>query len=336
MSKAKRHHYLSQFYLKGFQEENKNWVYDRETKKLRQDVPKNIAVISNLYTIQNEAGEESTEIESTFAIIEGKAVSILKKLDQGELITHSEKQELALFIALLSTRVPQFFKYIGDTLEAHIKSYSQVALADKERVDSLIQQYPELEGIDSEGIVEFVKEDKYKIKPTRGFLLLNMLKVGDEIAHYLFQMEWFILHSTENQNIVTNDAPFIILGPQNQKPPYKYGIGILNKNAVKIVPLTKCCILAIMNPGESMKHAELKGEQVARLNEIIALSSERLLIGSSEQLLSTIINSTNLPDINANERVSNLHFGNSDNGVLTITTHNVDAPSAEFLGDLLD
>jgi hypothetical protein len=79
MSTAIRHHYLSQFYLRGFQHEDRNWVYDRATNKLREDVPKNIAVISKLYTVENVEGIVSTEIESTFARIENVAVSIIKK-----------------------------------------------------------------------------------------------------------------------------------------------------------------------------------------------------------------------------------------------------------------
>jgi hypothetical protein len=160
--------------------------------------------------------------------------------------------------------------------------------------------------------------------------------VGLEIAHYLYQMEWFILHSVDNQQIVTNDDPFIILGPQNQKPPYPYGIGILQIDAVKIIPLTKSCILAMVNHGERLEHREFRYEQVTRLNEIIALSSGRLLVGSSKELLSTIIDSTNLNNIQAKENVFNNSFGNSAQGVITVTSLNVDAFSSDFLGKLID
>jgi len=337
MSTAIRHHYLSQFYLRGFQYEDRNWVYDRVTKKLRRDVPKNIAVISKLYTVENVERIVSTEIESTFAQIENVAVSIIKKIEQRGVITYSEKQELSLFIALLSTRVPQFFDNISDILEAQLKSYSQIAFADQGRVDHLIRQYPEeLKDLDSEGLVEFVQRDEFEINPTREFLLVKMLMLGLEIAHSLYQMEWFILHSVDNQPIVTNDAPFIILAPKNLEPPYPYGIGITHKDAVKIVPLTKNCALAMVNPGNRLVHRGFNKEQVTKLNEIMALSSERLLIGSSKELLNSIIDSTNLSNIQAKESVSSNRFGNSAQGFITVTALNVDAFSSEFLGDLID
>ena len=62
MSKQKRHHYLSEFYLKGFSQENRIWVFDHETKKLRRGTPKNTAIKTNYYTVTDEKGKQSTEV----------------------------------------------------------------------------------------------------------------------------------------------------------------------------------------------------------------------------------------------------------------------------------
>lgn len=337
MSTSKRHHYLSQFYLKGFLDSDRNWVYDRVTKQLREDIPKNIAVITNYYTTLDEKGERSTEGESLLAEIEDKAVNLISTLNSGGNITYTEKQELSLFIAFLRTRVPQFERILTHIFNEQAKSLLKVATATEERVDHLVNTSEiDLKHSEYKDFMEIAQSDELKVVPHHQFVIASMFKMGLEIAKYLFQMDWFILHSTEDQPIVTCDVPFVILAPRYLEPPYRYGIGIIQKDTVKIIPLTRSSALAMVNHGENMIHRDINNEQVAKLNEILALNSERLLIGSNKELLSRIIDTTGLSDLEPNEYVSTDNFGDSIQGFITATSLNVNTFSSSFLGNLID
>ncbi|MCK5391836.1 MAG: DUF4238 domain-containing protein [Deltaproteobacteria bacterium] len=337
MSTQKRHHYLSEFYLKEFSEENRIWVYDRETKKLRRDIPKNTAVKTNYYTITDEEGERSTEAESVLSLIEDRAVGPIKKLDKKEIITYEEKQELSLFIALFITRVPHFERVLIHMFDTQAKTTLKVASATKERVDHLVSKYNiELNDFDHTDFMEYVKSEKNKIVPNHELVIAYMLKMGLEIAKYLFQMDWFILHSTDDQPLATTDVPFVILAPKDQKPPYRYGVGLIQKDTVKLIPLTKNTALAMVNHGDRLIHRDFNSEQVTKLNEIMALSSERLLIGPDRELISSIIEHTHLFDMEPNQYVSIDSFGDSIQGFITVTTLNVDAYNSSWLGSLIE
>jgi hypothetical protein len=66
MSKPVRHHYIPQFYLKGFCREGEKtlWLYDKVTKNLRAQNPSKIAVINNYYTFESINDKKDTSIEN--------------------------------------------------------------------------------------------------------------------------------------------------------------------------------------------------------------------------------------------------------------------------------
>lgn len=264
-------------------------------------------------------------------------MKLISRLDNGENIKFSEKQELSIFLAFLRTRVPQFEKVLIDIFNAHAKSLLKVATAIEERIDHLVKSSDiDLKDTDYKDFMEHTQSDDFRVVPNNQFIVAHMFKMARDIATYLFQMDWFILHTTGDQLIVTTDVPFIVLAPKYLKPPYPYGIGIIQKDAVKIIPLTKSSALAMVNKGERLIHRDLNNEQVTELNEIMALSSERLLIGSSEELMTSVINSASLLELDPSEYVSTNHFGDSIKGFITATSLNVDTFNSSFLEDLID
>ena len=80
MTLPKRHHYLPQFYLKGFCRNEHLWVYDREKNEIRRQTPINTAIQTHYYSFENKDGEKNTEIESFLSEIEGLTKPILGKI----------------------------------------------------------------------------------------------------------------------------------------------------------------------------------------------------------------------------------------------------------------
>ena len=97
MSTPKRHHYLPQFYLENFCQNDGFWVFDREKNEFRQQTPKNTALKSHYYSAEDQDGAKHTEIELLLSRIEGHAKLVIAKLHARDTISKDEKKELAIW-----------------------------------------------------------------------------------------------------------------------------------------------------------------------------------------------------------------------------------------------
>jgi hypothetical protein len=80
----RRHHYIPQWYQAGFADnEGLLWVYDRQTQRFRQDIPKNICCERDLYTI-DPAGRRDRRIETEFmSQVDGDGAAAVRMLARG-------------------------------------------------------------------------------------------------------------------------------------------------------------------------------------------------------------------------------------------------------------
>lgn len=93
------HHYVPQFYLRGFTQEDRLWVHDRETRRSFLSQPKAIANENDLYT---------EELEQHLANeLEDPAKAAIEALRSRRELTGSDREALARYVIALWKRVPQ-------------------------------------------------------------------------------------------------------------------------------------------------------------------------------------------------------------------------------------
>lgn len=93
------HHYLPQFYLRGFTDGNTVWVHDRKEHRSFPSQPKSIANENKFYT---------DEIERYFANeVEGPAESAIAALRARQGLDSSQRDALAHYVLALWMRVPE-------------------------------------------------------------------------------------------------------------------------------------------------------------------------------------------------------------------------------------
>lgn len=108
----RRHHYIPQYYLKGFSvpENEKIWVYDKENKQKKpfNTNVKNAAVEKDFYKLNMYEGDDDTKsLEQYFANeIEGPTNPILNKIREGKKIDRLEKYMLAYYMYSTILRIP--------------------------------------------------------------------------------------------------------------------------------------------------------------------------------------------------------------------------------------
>lgn len=93
------HHYVPQFYLKGFTDGNSIWVHDRAESRSFKSQPKAVANEKKLYT---------EELESQLANeIEYPAIPAIQKVRERRLLIEADRLVLAKYLIALWKRVPE-------------------------------------------------------------------------------------------------------------------------------------------------------------------------------------------------------------------------------------
>lgn len=104
----KRHHYIPQFILRNFQDENSQVTYwDIENSKLEKRNTRSVFMNMNMYRDEINHQDDPTRIESTLAVFEKEIAELINKkfLTSNEVvITREELEKLRIFLSLLSFR----------------------------------------------------------------------------------------------------------------------------------------------------------------------------------------------------------------------------------------
>jgi hypothetical protein len=87
VSDPKKHHYVPEFYLKGFCREGKLWVYDRERDFYDYLPPETLGIKKHFYSFTDENGQRDVSAEKELSRVENAAAPVIRKLETGRQIT---------------------------------------------------------------------------------------------------------------------------------------------------------------------------------------------------------------------------------------------------------
>lgn len=191
------HHYVPQFYLRGFGSDGRIWAHDRERR---------ISFQSSVKSVANEKGMYSEEIESFLANrIETPAISALIKVRRQENISLEERTALARYIVFLWKRVPdgreralKIIPGVADQLHGEIAAELDAAAvanpAFADRVASLKARVA-------------AAIDVHKSRPSPALWYSSFeSEPGAQLVEALLSMNWVFI-STSQLQFLTSDNP---------------------------------------------------------------------------------------------------------------------------------
>lgn len=305
MSIPRAHHYLPQFYLKGFSRGDHLWIYDRYKKEFREQTPKNLAVANDYYTVTDANGNKNTDIEKFFSVIEGKASPVIRKVAKRNLITDEERDILASLVASFFVRVPDFEKSTDEYNDKMLRQMSKFMYCNEKHTKIIMDNYERDTGekldISPAELMHFVHEDKYSIKVDRAFHLRIMFDCGKVTAHLLRQMDWVFIYAPKGSSFITTDNPFTLIPPAEYNE--FFGVGVLTKGATKFVPLSQDVAVLIRDVGNKIEGGYPNRNLVKTLNYRIAANSDRFVIARDEPLLRKIVKVTKIDTWKKESRV---------------------------------
>jgi hypothetical protein len=266
-------------------------VFDRDRNDFRIQPPNNTAVIRDYYAFTDPEGATSVEVEKTLAVLEGETKPVLDKLDQRVALTTPERESLAMFIALLETRTPDFERGVTELVTAVSKGIARTAFADPTRARSSLENFERSTGktpsVSAEEMVTFVRSEAYTVHVDPRLRLAMMMKLAVDIAPLLLGLEWTILHAPLKSSFITTDSPFIVIPKSGTTGPF--GAGILTPGAMKFVPLGTGLGILITEPGDSTTHGEPSRDVVRQLNLNVAVRADGYVFARDERLLRSLV-----------------------------------------------
>ena len=307
MSTPKRHHYLPESYLAGFTRDRSAagvfFVYDRDVAAVRRQTPRNTTVKSHYYTVATKTTDRSTHVEEALAKVESLAIPVVRKIESRLGLTQNEREALALFVALLGCRVPQFERGLRESTSALHKRVSALAF---HSVDDVVAELRR-QGVDTDDASEkaldlhrLIQDGDYDVSPSKEWLVRMMLESALEEGWLFWQMNWAAVHAPKNSSFIVSDAPLMLLPPENWRSQFPHlGYGLLTPGVQKIIPLTERVALMMLDKGEGLIHLDAPRSDVRSINISLALRCERFLIGRDEALVKSIASNARLKE---NER----------------------------------
>ena len=219
MSLTRRHHFVPQFYLKGFSNiRGQVECFDRHSNNTRMTSVGNIAVETGLYDLHTDESDKSPEVEQWFSLLEGQVAPLFGEIDRGKwdraMPIDSEKELMAGFIAAQMRRTPehriQFDALINLQFRAEwdwilerqgeegarrrLENLAGTAITDQQLADAIVQARAT------------IRDGALVDKNTH---VLRIFKNLNEMAAWFHGFKWRLCITTR-ASFVTSDRPVVL------------------------------------------------------------------------------------------------------------------------------
>lgn len=234
---AERHHYVPQFYLRGFVKDlghPRLFAVDTTERKSFHPSPKDVAVELDFHTI-DLSGKPSDIVEKTIAKMESEFAPAVARIRESQSVADNEDRSLLfMLIAMLLLKNPGMRKRIS-------KPFGELALTTMAMEASDPKRWAlKMEQAKKEGTIEkdadtdklrdlLLKGDAFKVGLSVEGHLYFESQLLNGIAGMLAQRHWVLLRtSKERTGFITSDNPVTLSWYDQQGTPYPPGLGLRN------------------------------------------------------------------------------------------------------------
>lgn len=216
------HHYVSRFYLKGWQttvgsRPQRIWVY-RKNSEPRHGAIKRVAGEEDFYSVQNSDGSfDNLTVENYLGVTESKAGSVFQKFENNAQLSNQDRRIFAEFLTIFAQRNPYQKQNTEEILLSNLTENFATFRKDVEKYS------PEQKA-------HYLKELEYLEKwhsENPAALFPKLINIDSKIVDVIESMDWAFLKS-KKVKFLTCDNPFV----------FDTGIGDLEKGHI-IFPISE-------------------------------------------------------------------------------------------------
>jgi Protein of unknown function (DUF4238) len=268
---ARKHHYVPQFYLRGFVgEKDMLLVFDRETKEPYRSKPHGVAAQRDFNRIEVE-GMDASAVELLLSEFEGETAPRLGKVIADKSIS-DEKNKAAIvnLMAAMTMRNPKRRKAMGKVVENFTRSF----LGKKENFDAYVADN-EKQGKEGNLTIEDVRNGLagMDLTPSKESIMAAEIDHHDQAAERLWNKKWqLVIASDDSGGFITTDDLVTIHWTDGQEHADRPGLA--ENNSEIIFPLsTKLALRGRSDGEEGVVNADVGA--VAKVNSQIINNASR-------------------------------------------------------------
>jgi hypothetical protein len=287
MGKKKRHHYIPQFYLRGFIDpanEPYLWVYEKRSPAIKSVSARDAGLEKGYHSFTNSKGQRDTEsIENIFQRIEDSTARVFEGIKNREPLSEEERHTLATFLSLMLTRVPNYRRNVENTMGDLLK---QIAMMDASNIDWLRENMKTYEQVTGESLgmspEEFQKtilEGDYELSTSPTFSL-QMMSI--DLSEAFLDKTWFYLKATDRVKFLTSDNPLSYHDPTRKRGSY-WPEGLADENTEVTFPISKeLALVATRRKGVGPGYVPVSHQVVKDINRRTVMSALRFVYSSQK------------------------------------------------------
>lgn len=250
---AKRHHFLSQFLLRGFAHRFKGtdcmFQMETQTRKAPRRVQVRAAASRHrYYAAPDENGELSNRNEGYLALVESHAAPALRHLlDDPLTVTPGERATIAFFIALQTMRTPAAEQLMTTVANAAFQSAASELYSDRKGFAERHREHfqdgatdDEIEAFRQESLTQ-IRDGRLRLSGRAAALSTGLVHAIDNVP-MLIEFDWTLLRASAG-GFITSDRGFAIHDPA---PPFPWSFQALlsSEQTETTVPLSdNACLL---------------------------------------------------------------------------------------------
>lgn len=267
MSEPRKHHYLPQFYLRGFSANGRS-IFQMEKRGGRGYLSaiRDTAAIRDYHELDTDEVADPAVIEKRLADIETKLAEALAAATQRGLTTTETHNLLIQLVALLRVRVPAF----KTGIEAYLQNVVRSVALMMERKGELPPP--------PKGFEDVCRMENVSITISNWKLLEFMFRIAADqrLFDMLAAMTPTILRAPRQTFFLTCDQPVAIFHP-TASPTDAYGIGPQDADAELSVPLSSSALLLLSWRNESAADRDATPEEMVEFNRRTVVMADSLV-----------------------------------------------------------
>lgn len=267
MSEPRKHHYLPQFYLRGFSANGRS-IFQIEKRGGRAYLLsiRDTAAIRDYHEFDTEEAEDPAVIEKRLAEVEAQLAEALARAIQCGVTTPETHNLLIQLVALLRVRVPAF--------KAGIEAYLQNVVRS---VGLIMERKGELPP-PPKGFEDVLRMENLSITISNWKLLELMFRIAADrrLFDILAAMRPTILRAPRETFFLTCDQPVAIFHP-TASPTDAYGVGLTHADTEVSVPLSSGVLLLLSWRTESAADREATPDEVVEFNRRTVVMADSLV-----------------------------------------------------------
>lgn len=266
MSRPRKHHFLPQFYLRGFSEDQTSLYQIR--KKTGDSVGcriKDLAAIRDFHEIDADGIEDPHALEKELAAVEGQMSIFLAELLRDGLGNGRALVETIGFVSLLRMRVPAIKRHIEESLGETVRTAAEI-------MECQGKLPPPPPGLEEELRVANLN---ITISNWKCMQLMFGMASNPDLLKIMCNMQATLFRAPSG-SFITGDQPVAVYHEDKTSP---YGVGPATPGVEITMPLTSSALLRLT-------HSEGEDEELAASTEEIAEFNRRTIVMAEQYLYS--------------------------------------------------